>query len=158
MPKSGASRRPSQGAVGADHDDAKPVTQQRLDKWLWFARLVKTRTLATSLVSGGKVRVNKERVTKPSYLVGEGDVITVALQRHVRVLKVVATGTRRGPAKEAVELYDDQSVPMTQPTAEHKRMGIGRVNTGGRAEGAGRPTKKDRRAIDRLRWSETTSE
>lgn len=81
--------------------------RQRLDKYLWFARVVKTRTLAAKLVSSGNVRVNSERVTSPSKAVGAGDVLTVSLERTVRVLHILAPGSRRGPFEEARLLYDE---------------------------------------------------
>lgn len=78
---------------------------QRLDKWLWHARLGRTRSLAAQLVSNGKIRVNRERVTKPAYSLKLGDVITAALGGRVLVLKVAGFADRRGPATEARELY-----------------------------------------------------
>jgi ribosome-associated heat shock protein Hsp15 len=78
---------------------------QRLDKWLWFARVVKSRTLAAQLVGGGKVRVNRMRILKPSHLLRPGDVLTIALRGEVRVLQVLAIGERRGPPQEAQRLY-----------------------------------------------------
>ena len=81
--------------------------RQRLDKWLWFTRVVKTRSLAARLVTEGHVRVNSVRVETASKGVRPGDVVTVALERHVRVLKVLAGGERRGPALEAQALYED---------------------------------------------------
>ena len=81
--------------------------RQRLDKWLWFTRVVKTRSLATKLVTEGHVRVNSARVETASKSIKPGDVVTVALERHVRVLKVLAGGERRGPAPEAQTLYED---------------------------------------------------
>jgi ribosome-associated heat shock protein Hsp15 len=84
---------------------------QRIDKWLWFARMVKSRTLAAGAVSAGGVRVNRRKVTKPSHPVSVGDVVTVAVHGRVRVLRVVAAGERRGPAVEARALYDDLSEP-----------------------------------------------
>jgi ribosome-associated heat shock protein Hsp15 len=81
--------------------------RQRLDKWLWFARVVKTRTLAARLVAEGHVRINAQRVETPAKLVGPGDVLTIALERQVRVLKVVAPGTRRGAYPEAKLLFED---------------------------------------------------
>lgn len=116
--------------------------QLRLDKWLWFARVVKTRTLAASLVGDGKVRLNRERTTKPSQTVRVGDVLTIAVGPRIRVLEVVAIGTRRGPASEAQALYVDRSPPMTATPA--------RPAGGERPSGAGRPTKRERRQIDRL--------
>jgi ribosome-associated heat shock protein Hsp15 len=80
---------------------------QRIDKWLWFARLVKTRSLAQRLVAGGQVRVNRTRLTKASQTVSAGDVIAMLVHDRVRVVQVVNTGHRRGPASEARELYLD---------------------------------------------------
>jgi ribosome-associated heat shock protein Hsp15 len=78
---------------------------QRLDKWLCMARVVKSRTRAAQLVGGGRVRVNRMRVLKPSHSLRPGDVLTVALRGEVRVLKVLAVGERRGPPQEARLLY-----------------------------------------------------
>ncbi len=88
-----------------------PANRQRLDKWLWFARVVKTRSLAARLVSDGHVRVNAVRVDNPAKGVRAGDVLTVALERGVRVLRVVQPGERRGPFTEARTLFDDLSGP-----------------------------------------------
>ena len=90
--------------------------RQRLDKWLWFTRVVKTRSLAARLVTEGHVRVNSVRVETASKSVKPGDVVTVALERHVRVLKVLAGGERRGPAPEAQTLYEDLA-PRSPPAA-----------------------------------------
>jgi ribosome-associated heat shock protein Hsp15 len=79
--------------------------QQRLDKWLWFARVIKSRTSAAQLIESGKVRVNRVRVVKPSHALREGDVLTIASRGQVRVLQVQALGERRGPPQEARLLY-----------------------------------------------------
>lgn len=84
-------------------------TRQRLDKWLWFARIVKTRPLAQGLVTAGHVRINRNRVVKPGHDVAVGDVLTIGLHSRVRVLRIVACGQRRGPAPEAQRLYEDLS-------------------------------------------------
>jgi ribosome-associated heat shock protein Hsp15 len=90
----------------SDEDaDAAPGTQ-RLDKWLWFARITKSRTLAAQLLQDGKVRVNRARAGKPSHTVRSGDVLTIAVRGRVQVLRVVAPGERRGPPEEARQLYD----------------------------------------------------
>lgn len=81
--------------------------RQRLDRWLFFARIVKSRTLAARLVEAGKVRVNREKCTQPSQQLKPGDVLTLALDRRVLVLKILAPGTRRGPAPEARLLYEE---------------------------------------------------
>ena len=81
--------------------------RQRLDKWLWFARFAKTRTLAAKLVTSGFVRVNGERIESAAKALAVGDVITLALSRTTLVVRVEALGTRRGPAPEARTLYSD---------------------------------------------------
>ncbi len=118
--------------------------RQRIDKWLWFARLVKSRTLAQKLALSGRVRINREKVEAASQLIKAGDVLTIASDRGVRVLKVVAPGTRRGPAPEAQLLYEDLSPAETPHRADA-------ASAADRPPGSGRPTKRDRRALDRLR-------
>jgi ribosome-associated heat shock protein Hsp15 len=89
---------------------------QRLDKWLWFARVMKSRTAAAQLVESGKVRVNRARVVKPSHSLRRGDVLTIALRGEVRVIEVLAMGLRRGPPQEAQLLY--RMVSTGKPHAE----------------------------------------
>jgi ribosome-associated heat shock protein Hsp15 len=115
-----------------------PDGRQRLDKWLWFARLAKTRTLAQRLAVSGQVRVNREKTDSASQPVKTGDVLTVTLPSGVRVLKILATGERRGPAAEARLLYEDLSRPEPPRPAPDQ-------NAGG-----ARPTKRERRALERL--------
>ena len=92
--------------------------RQRLDKWLWFARVVKSRSLAARLIADGHVRVNGQRSTVPARPVNVDDVVTVALERQVRVLRVVAPGERRGPFVEARLLFEDLGeAPATPPPA-----------------------------------------
>ena len=79
---------------------------QRLDKWLWFSRVLKSRTLAAQLIAEGKVRVNRIRITKPSQSVRVGDILTVAVRGRVLVLRILAAGERRGPPSEARLLYE----------------------------------------------------
>ena len=81
--------------------------RQRLDKWLWFARLAKSRTLAAKLVGDGFVRVNGQRADTPAKAVAIGDVLTVALSRTTTVVRVEGLGVRRGPAPEARQLYSE---------------------------------------------------
>jgi ribosome-associated heat shock protein Hsp15 len=83
------------------------LERQRLDKWLWHARVVKARTSAAALVEGGKVRINGEREKSPGHGVKIGDVLTVALDRTVRVMKVEGFSERRGDATAARVLYTD---------------------------------------------------
>jgi ribosome-associated heat shock protein Hsp15 len=79
--------------------------RQRLDKWLWFARFAKTRSLAAKLIASGFVRVNGQRAESAAKAVAVGDVITIALQRTTMVVRVAELGERRGPAPEARLLY-----------------------------------------------------
>ena len=83
--------------------------RQRIDRWLWHARLVRTRGDAAALADAGFVRVNGARIAAPSRQVRSGDVITVALDRSVRVLKVRGFVERRGPAGTAQTLYEDMT-------------------------------------------------
>jgi ribosome-associated heat shock protein Hsp15 len=83
------------------------LDRQRLDKWLWHARVVRARTGAAALVEAGHVRVNGAREKSPGHAVKPGDVVTVSLDRVVRVLKVVGFSERRGDASAATALYED---------------------------------------------------
>lgn len=127
-------------------DDADVPSARRVDQWLWFARVVKSRTLAAELVGGGKVRVNRDRIDKTSHGLKVGDVVTVAVHTRVRVLKVAALGARRGPPPEAAALFEELT-----PAAAPWPAADAEAGAGGRDAGAGRPTKRDRRAIDKLR-------
>jgi ribosome-associated heat shock protein Hsp15 len=92
--------------------NAEPaVERQRLDKWLWFARVIKTRSQAARLVAEGHVRVNGVRADVPAKPVKPGDVLTIALDRQVRILKVLGAGVRRGPYEEAKTLFLDLAGP-----------------------------------------------
>lgn len=128
-------------------DGQEPAGTQRLDKWLWFVRVVKSRTQAAALVTGGKVRVNRARVDKPSHALKPGDVVTVSAHRQVRVLKMVAAGERRGPPAEAKLLYDEVTEARTAP-AQPRPAAMTPME---REPGSGRPTKRERRAFDTLR-------
>ena len=86
---------------------AVALDRQRIDKWLWHARVVRTRTAASQLAAGGYVRVNGERIAAASRAVKVGDVITVALDRIVRVMRVVGFADRRSGSEAAQELYED---------------------------------------------------
>jgi ribosome-associated heat shock protein Hsp15 len=117
--------------------------RQRIDKWLWFARLAKTRTLAQRLAVSGRVRINREKCAAASDLVKAGDVLTIALERGVRVLRIRAPGTRRGPPAEARVLFEDLSPPAEPPMPA--------APDGVRPAGSGRPTKRDRRRLDAVK-------
>jgi len=90
----------------------------RLDKWLWQARLFRTRSLAARQVAEGRVRVNGARATRPAAVVGPGDTLTLVRAGQVLVLRVLALGNRRGPAAEARALYADVT-PLPDPAMPH---------------------------------------
>jgi ribosome-associated heat shock protein Hsp15 len=138
--------------IGSELAGKTSATTQRLDKWLWCARVVKTRTQAAALVSGGKVRVNRVKTDKPAYAVKAGDVVTASVGARVRVLAVKAVGDRRGSADIARSLFDDLTAPIVAAGAELGSSSDASVApTGRRDNGTGRPTKRDRRLIDRLK-------
>ncbi len=85
--------------------------RQRIDKWLFFARAVKTRSLAARLVQVGHVRVNRDKIDQPAHPVKPGDVLTIRLERRVLVWRVIGSGARRGPPGEARTLYEDIAPP-----------------------------------------------
>lgn len=119
----------------------------RLDKWLWYARFFKSRTLATRLCASGRLRVNGSIVKKAHYVLKPGDVLTFPKGPHIRVIRVMAMGTRRGPAVEARTLYDDLEPPRPfEPGDSVKKDKVAQ-----RERGSGRPTKVQRRATDKLR-------
>lgn len=126
--------------------DAAP-SSQRIDKWLWCARLFKTRSLAAKAVSDGGMRVTRAsettRIAKPSALVRPGDRLILMLGERLRILEVTGCGARRGPASEAQLLYTDHSPPAPAKKDDAR-------NSQARERGAGRPTKRDRRAVDRF--------
>jgi ribosome-associated heat shock protein Hsp15 len=114
----------------------------RVDKWLWAARFFKTRSLASDACAGGKIDVN-DQAAKPARLVRAGDMVEVSLpQGRRRIVKVLALDDRRGPATAARALYED----LTPPEPARPRQAPPPY----RPPGAGRPTKRERRDIDRL--------
>lgn len=98
----------------------REAERQRLDKWLWFARIVKTREAAASLVEGGHVRINRAKVLKPGHDVKPGDVLTIVLNTRVRVLHVEGFAERRGPAEAARLLYSEPATNSAMSAAEGK--------------------------------------
>jgi len=91
--------------------------RQRIDRWLWHARLARTRTAAQELATSGRVRVNRERSESASRAVKLGDVLTVAFPTIVRVLRITGFSERRGSATDAGRLYDDLAPPAKVPVA-----------------------------------------
>jgi ribosome-associated heat shock protein Hsp15 len=118
--------------------------EQRIDKWLWFARVAKTRTQAAALVTAGRVRLNSVRCEKASQPVRGGDVLTISVGGRVRILEVTAPGVRRGPPAEAQALFVDRSPPSPPRATAGAAHAL-------REPGTGRPTKRERRQMDRMR-------
>ncbi len=119
------------------------MEKQRLDKWLFFSRAVKSRTLAQKLIESGAIRVNSERTERTDHKVGPGDVLTMTVHTRLLVWRILDAGGRRGPATEAAGLYEDLSPP---PIPREAKPPVHAA----REAGAGRPTKKERRDTDRL--------
>ena len=121
----------------------------RVDKWLWYARFFKTRSLAAKFVNGGKIRIRSGeisvRATKSSHTVRVNDVLTFPKGDHIRVIKILDPGKRRGPAPEAQGLYEDLAPPQPKP----KKPAV--ETPAARDKGSGRPTKKQRRQTDKLK-------
>ena len=96
----------------------EPTDALRLDKWLWFARFFKSRSLAAAICTGGRVRVNRQPIAKAHYAIRPGDVLTFPQGRTIRVIRVMALGVRRGPAGEAAALYEDLEAGVPAPPPE----------------------------------------
>jgi ribosome-associated heat shock protein Hsp15 len=124
-----------------DEDRSAPDGTQRLDKWLWFARMAKSRTLAAQLVSDGKVRINRTKAVKPAQVVRPDDVLTIGIRGGVQVIRILAPGARRGPSAEARLLYEVLT-PGGSTTGSD-----GSVQ---RPSGAGRPSKREHRQLRRV--------
>jgi ribosome-associated heat shock protein Hsp15 len=96
-------------------DEPTDPTTRRLDQWLWFARFVKSRSLAARLCTGGAVSVNGEKAKKASHAIRPGDLLGLRLGKSRRQLRVLALGDRRGPAPEARALYEEIEVVVREP-------------------------------------------
>ena len=129
-------------------DDTAGPGRVRIDKWLWAARFFKTRSLASDAVTGGKVLVGGERV-KPAKLLQAGDEVRIRLGAFEHVVLVRQVSERRGPATIAATLYEETEASRSarEKLAEQLRMAPG----GFVFEDKGRPTKRDRRELERLR-------
>lgn len=118
----------------------------RIDRWLWFARFFKSRSLAAKICAERRVRVNGTVITKSNHQVKTDDVLTFPQGTEIRIVKVLELGTRRGPAAEAQALFEDLSARPEQKDTDE----LQEVNRALRDRGAGRPTKADRREIMRF--------
>jgi ribosome-associated heat shock protein Hsp15 len=131
-----------------DRPESVPQDRVRIDRWLWAARFFKTRSLAADAVGAGKVELNGERA-KPAKLVQLGDEVSIRLGPYLHVVHVRGLSERRGPASVAATLYEE----TPESIAERARLAE-QLRTAPAAfvyEEKGRPTKRDRREIDRFR-------
>ena len=120
--------------------------KQRLDKWLWAARFFKTRAIASDAVETGKVQVNGARV-KPAKSLTPGDLLSIRLGPYTHVVEVLALSARRGPAPEAQKLYCETE----ESRARRAALALELKASQPQPEQKGRPTKKDRREIERFK-------
>jgi len=126
------------------------LRKERLDRFLFFSRAVKSRTLAQKLIETGAVRVNSERTIHTDHKIVAGDVLTMSLHNRIIVWRILDPGTRRGPASEAQGLYED----MSPPPLPRQEQTVFDAAIAERPSGAGRPTKKERRDTDAFRSEE----
>lgn len=131
--------------------NSQETVSQRIDKWLWCARFYKTRSLAGKAVSGGGIRLTRneqtQRVTKASFCIQSNDTLAFTKGERLFIIRINDCATRRGPAPEARLLYEDLS-PPPPPKEENTQKAITGFQ---REKGTGRPTKKDRRELDKLK-------
>ena len=116
----------------------------RLDTWLWYARFYKSRSLSSKAILSGKLRLNSNKIIKPASKVKINDVLTINHINMVRIIQVQSLGSRRGPASEAQKLYNDLSGHMIDASK------IKSVSEKSKKETNKRPTKKDRRILDKI--------
>jgi ribosome-associated heat shock protein Hsp15 len=135
------------GVYLLDMMDEREQTRVRLDKWLWAARFYKTRTLAAEAIGGGKVQVNGDRA-KRARLLEVGDEIRLRQGPYEHRVVVRALSERRGPAPEAATLYEETA--ESREAREKLAIQLRTLHSAFVAE-RGRPTKKDRREIERLK-------
>ena len=126
---------------------APDANKMRIDKWLWAARFFKTRSLAIEAIDSGKVLVNEERV-KPAKTIDVGNLIAIRLGPYIFVVEVLGLSDKRGPAPQAQKLYKEteESIKKREALAFERKAQAQVVQ-----QGEGRPTKKDRRDIERFK-------
>ncbi|HEY0032168.1 MAG TPA: RNA-binding S4 domain-containing protein [Devosia sp.] len=124
--------------------------KERLDKFLFYSRALKSRTLAQKIIETGAVRVNGDKTERSDHKVGAGDVLTMVLHGRIVVWRIIDPGERRGPPTEAQGLYED----LSPPPLPREQLSPYDAAIAQRPEGAGRPTKKERREVDRLHGDE----
>jgi len=134
--------------TGAETIQTSDDVNIRVDRWLWFARFFKSRSIAAKIVQSRKVRLNSAIIAKPSVNVRKNDILTFQQAKDIRVIKILDIGKRRGPAPEAQALYEDLA-----PKEATQKKAAKPATTGvfERDPGSGRPTKAHRRALDKLK-------
>lgn len=115
---------------------------QRIDKWLWHARFVKTRSLAQKLVTSGKVRIDSEKITSANKKIRVSNVLTIAIQREIKIIEITGIPQRRGPYSEAQTFYKDLTPPSEIAPRDSKLKKV--KSTEARTP---RPTKHQRKQI-----------
>jgi ribosome-associated heat shock protein Hsp15 len=123
------------------------MERHRLDRWLWFARFYKTRSLATQAVTSGRVKVNDARV-KPAHEIRVGDRLSLSLDRDPLELDVLALPPRRGPASEAQACYAETAASIARRALSREQRRLAAMND---PQPDARPDKRERRLLDRLR-------
>lgn len=124
----------------------EPAPSQRLDKWLWHARVTKTRSLAQKLIASGKIRIDSTKTTSASQKVKFGQVLTITLPREIKILEIIAFAEKRGPYSQACLLYTDLSPPKPDHTDKTKDAELPKGMVA-----SGRPSKHDRKTAIRLK-------
>ena len=122
-------------------------TALRLDKWLWYARFFKTRAMASRAIASGRFRLDGEVMSKPHRAANIGQTLTFVVGNNIRVIRIRALGSRRGPASEAALLYED--LASSQP--KQSQTTVQDPDFEAREKGTGRPTKRERRLTNRLK-------
>ncbi len=125
----------------------KQADRHRVDRWLWFARFYKTRSLAAAAVTGGKVKVNGERV-KPAHAVRVGDRVAITIQQDTMQIEVLGIPARRGPAAEAQACYAESPESAKLRATHREQMRLAEMS---RPQSDTRPDKRQRRLLDKLR-------
>ena len=133
--------------IAVPNNDSKE-TGLRLDKWLWYARFFKTRALASKAISNGRFRLDGDTMSKPHRQAKCGQVLTFSQGNRIRIVRIKALGSRRGPAQEATLLFDD--LAPIKPARERKES-LPLPEFENRQVGDGRPTKRQRRETDWLK-------
>ena len=123
--------------------------EQRIDKWLFFARVVKSRSLAQKFAVSGAVRVNREKVAHAARILRPGDVLTIKINDQIRILRVLGASERRGPATEAALLFEDLTPPSE--AAGEGRAGQSASLAPSEPTDLAKPTSRERRAALRFR-------